>query len=202
MSRTPGPNGKCAACRHADRYRVELILAGGARVLPTARRFGIHGDALRRHWLNHVSAERKSALIAGPMKLTELAERAAREGESLLDHFVILRNQLYAAIDSAAQAGDRQQIGQLAGRAIECLRAMGNLNGQLLRGSVNLTQNILINPVFVDLQATLVSTLADFPEARAAVVRAFRNMEASAQAAVPAPEGRYVEEPRGDAEAA
>jgi hypothetical protein len=77
---------------------------------------------------------------------------------------------------------------------------MGNLNGQLLRGSVNLTQNILINPVFVDLQATLVSTLADYPEARAAVVRAFRELEG--KAALPAPEGRYVEESRGDAEAA
>ena len=43
----PGP--------HLERARIERLLAAGASIKGTARKFEIDHHALRRHWINHVS---------------------------------------------------------------------------------------------------------------------------------------------------
>ncbi|HEY1749583.1 MAG TPA: hypothetical protein VGG11_22840 [Xanthobacteraceae bacterium] len=174
------PNGTCAVCKHRERHRLELLLSGGASLRSVAKRFGVAYHTTRRHWLNHVSAERRTALIAGPTKLSELADRAAEEGGSLLDHFIILRNTLYRRLDACDEAGDSGQVASLSGRIIEVLREMGRLTGDLSRTGVNITNNIFISPQFAELQAALIEALGRHPEARVDVIRAFRALEARA----------------------
>ncbi|HEY3886224.1 MAG TPA: hypothetical protein VGL62_13495 [Vicinamibacterales bacterium] len=172
------PNGNCAVCKHRERYRVELLLSGGASLRSVAKRFGVAYHTTRRHWQQHVSAERRVALIAGPTKLSELADRAAEEGGSLLDHFIILRNTLYRRLDACDEAGDAAQVASLSGRIIEVLREMGRLTGDLSKAGVNITNNIFISPQFAELQAALIETLGRHPDARTDVIRAFRALEA------------------------
>ena len=172
------PNGTCAVCKHQDRYRLELLLSGGASLRSVAKRFNLAYHTTRRHWLNHVSAEKRAALIAGPTKLSELADRAADEGGSLLDHFIILRNTLYRRLDACDEAGDAGQVSSLSGRIVEVLREMGRLTGDLSRTGVNITNNIFISPQFAELQAALIEALARHPDARTDVIRAFRALEA------------------------
>lgn len=178
-----------------------MLLAGGAGVRAVARKFGVSPHALYRHWNGHVDDARKASLIAGPVRLTELADRAADESGSLIDHFIILRNTLYRRLDVCDAAGDANQVSALAGRIIELLREMGKLTGVLAKSGISITQNnLFISPQWAEVQAALVQALGRHPQARADVIRAFREIERKSMTAVrPAIEGSYSSE--GDARA-
>src|ERR1700720_32734 len=56
MARPKGSRtGRCQGCNHLERVRIERLLAAGASIKGTARKFTIDHHALRRHWINHVS---------------------------------------------------------------------------------------------------------------------------------------------------
>src|SRR5450631_1283629 len=101
---------------------------------------------------------------------------------SVLEHLSIVRATLMRQFQLAASVNDRQGTATLAGRLTETLRAIGQLTGEL--GSIavnnltiNNTTNILNSPIFATLQANMLHALAPFPEARAAVVMALRQMD-------------------------
>src|SRR4029077_2260189 len=50
--------GRCQGCKHLERARIERLLAAGASIKGTARKFAIDHHALRRHWINHISARK------------------------------------------------------------------------------------------------------------------------------------------------
>ncbi len=137
-----------------------------------AEKFAASHDAVWRHWTKHVSQERRAQIIAGPLKLHELAERAAAEGMSLLDYLALIRSTLLTQFGAAAEAGDKHGVALLAGRLLECLREIGRLTGELRAAGGAVTNNTLIlnSPIFADLQGMLLQRLAPFPEARAAVI--------------------------------
>jgi len=66
MGRQKGSRtGRCQGCNHLERVRIERLLAAGASIKGTARKFTIDHHALRRHWINHVSAEARATYIVG-----------------------------------------------------------------------------------------------------------------------------------------
>jgi hypothetical protein len=75
----------CQICRHPDRARLEALRASGASLESLAKKFRVHKDAIWRHWRDHVSADLKTAYLAGPATIAELKERAVAEGGSILD---------------------------------------------------------------------------------------------------------------------
>jgi hypothetical protein len=175
---------QCIVCKHVDRARIETLKAGGASFDSIAKKFdGVSKDQLWRHWHRHVPAERKAQLIGGPeIKMEQLAEKAAESGLGLLDSFGHMRARLFASFDAACDAGDRTGQGVIAGRLLETLREIGKLTGeirQLAPGGVNVTNNIAIlnSPAIAEMQAAIIRALAPFPEARAAVVAALRQLE-------------------------
>jgi len=72
MSRTK-LSSRCQVCRHPERWRVELLRAGGASLDSLAEKFSLDRDAIWRHWTNHVSDELKANYLCGPAQLSELA---------------------------------------------------------------------------------------------------------------------------------
>jgi len=173
--------GRCGACRHPDRWRLELLLSGGASLQSCARKFGLHYDAVRRHWINHVPPERKAALVAGPVVVSDLATRIADENVSVLDHLRTVRAGLYAMYDAAVSAGDRSGTALLAGRLHDNLGIVARLTGQLAQSPLVLNQqNIFISPQFAELQGALLNILSKHPEARDDVIREFRRLESRA----------------------
>jgi hypothetical protein len=54
MNRT---NHRCQVCKHQDRWRIELLRAGGASLDSLATKFSVDRDAIWRHWQKHASAE-------------------------------------------------------------------------------------------------------------------------------------------------
>jgi hypothetical protein len=173
--------GKCALCQHPERQRMELLCAGGATMRSVSAKFGVNRESLRRHYALHVDAERKVALLLGPVQRAHLASHLAEESTSVIDHYRAVRSGLYSLYDAAVTAGDRTGGALVAGRLLTCLDSMARITGQLAQSPliVNNTQNVFFNdPGFARFQSQLVAALRPFPEARAAILREFEKLDA------------------------
>ena len=181
----------CAVCLHADRARVEALRASGASLESLARKFKLHKDAIWRHWRDHVSADLKTAYLAGPATIAELKERAAKEGGSILDHLSILRSILMGAITASAEAQSAFTLAALSGRLVEVLKEIGKLTGEIerLNPSVSITNNVAIfnDPTFLELQAGLLAIARTHPAARPDIIALLRSLDAASS--LPKPRG-------------
>jgi hypothetical protein len=182
-------SARCAVCNHPELYRVELALVSGASNRAVGEKFGLHKQALWRHLKRHMSEERRAQLVAGPLKLTQLAQKAAEEGMALIDYLGMVRSALLAQFFAATEVSDRQGAALLSGRLLECLRIMAQLTGEIGRTGAQITNNTLImsSPLMAELQGMLIRTLQPYPEARAAVLGGLEELSAKALAQTPAP---------------
>src|SRR6201989_923997 len=105
--------------------------------------------------------------------------------DSSIDHYRIVRGALYKGFTAAAELGDGNSLGLLAGRLHENFRDCGRLTGELQHGPLlNVQNNVLVNPDYTRAIARIVSAVAPYPEAREAVIVALRDLD-SASAGVP-----------------
>src|SRR5438105_13368137 len=103
--------------------RIERLLAAGASIKGTARKFEIDPHALRRHWITHVSTEVRAGYVAGAgATKDQLEEIVADESFALIDHNRIVRGALYKAFGAASEIGDSNSLALLAGRLHENFR--------------------------------------------------------------------------------
>jgi hypothetical protein len=169
---------QCTICTNEKRYEIELALVSGVSTRAIAKKFTVSRDAVWRHGANHVPPERRAQLVAGPLTSMELAERAADEGMSLLDHCIMVRSTLMKRFLAASEADDRNGTANVAGRLLDCLRLMAALTGELTRATAGTTNNIaIINSPFVsDLHVMLLRTLSPFPDARRAVLEGLEEL--------------------------
>ena len=179
--------GRCQGCKHLERARIERLLAAGASIKGTARKFAIDHHALRRHWINHVSAEARAGYIAGAgATKDQLEEIVTDESLALIDHYRVVRAARYKGFGAASEIGDSNSLALLAGRLHENFRDCSRLTGELQHGPLlNIQNNLLINPDYTKAIARIVSAVAPYPEAREAVIAALRDLDA-ASASVPA----------------
>jgi len=182
MANRKGMNGRCQCCLHPERNRFEMLLIGGAQILPTARKFGVMHDSLERHMKFHVSPDRKALLLAGPIPLNRLAERAADEGESVLDQLKSIRGTLYRVLDSAAEVSDGMRVALVSGKLHENLSLTARLTGELVRNTTPTVTNVLVNPDVLELMNAVRVAVAPYPKARMAVVEALDALESRALA--------------------
>jgi hypothetical protein len=175
-----------------------LLVAGGASLRSVALKIGVPYYSLRRHWISHVTDERRATLVLGPVTREALASRVSEESESIIDHLKASRAAIYQVLEAALAAGDRNGVALLTGRLHECLREMARLTGQIsnspMIGNQTNIANIFVSPAFAQLQLVLLEALRPFNEARGAVVRALRSLEGGS---VPMPAlphaGRVIE---------
>jgi hypothetical protein len=151
---------------------MELLLVSGAGRRAIARKFNVSADAVWRHGKSHISDEQRSQLLAGPVKLRELADRAGEEGLSLLEYIAMVRSTVLKQFFAAGEANDRQGVALLTGRLTELFRLEGQVNGDISRIVAPITNNIAIlsSPIMGDLKVMLIQRLGPFPEALKAVV--------------------------------
>jgi hypothetical protein len=178
---------RCQVCKHPERWRIELLRAGGASLDALAAKFELERDAIHRHWHNHVTAEMKASYLCGPAQLAELAEKAAAEGDSVLDHLRMIRTVLTGQLAAVTEAGDARGATYVARGLTATLEAMARITGELgsMAQSINITNNIAVlseHPAFLRVQAAMLKALAPFPDARFAVVDALRGLETGAPA--------------------
>jgi hypothetical protein len=174
---------RCQVCKLDDRWRLELLRAGGASLDSLAAKFGVERDAIWRHWTHHVTAEMKAGYLVGPAELATLAERAAIEGDSVLDYLKLCRTVLTGQLAAMTEAGDGRGAAYVAGQLTRTLEAIARVTGEigeLARSTININGNVSIltdSPAFARVQATMLRALAPFPDARGAVVLALRSLD-------------------------
>ena len=174
---------RCQVCRHAERWRVELLRAGGASLDALAAKFSLDRDAIWRHWQKHVSTEMKAGYLAGPVQLQDLAAKAADQGTSVLDHLHAVRCILMGHLTTATEAGDGKMAAYVAGRLTTTLEVIARISGELgtlARAHVQTINNSVTfvnSPDFANLQQMLVRRLAGHPAALAEVVDGLRELE-------------------------
>ncbi len=172
---------RCTVCHHPERHRIELLRLAGTPTDTLVEKYPELGrDAVYRHMANHVDAETKAAMVAD-VPLSELAERAVKEGGSLLDHFSVVRLTVMAALQRAAAVNDYSGTAALAKRATEINREIGRLSGELLNSTpiANFTQNNIImgGPIMARLESMLIDRLAPFPDALRAVLDGLADLD-------------------------
>jgi hypothetical protein len=182
-------SGRCSVCRHPDRYRIELALAAGVAVRPLGRKYGLPFRSINRHYLVHVPDERKAQLIGGPVKLHELAERAAEEGLGLLEYLGMIRSALFTQFYAATESGDRNGAATVSGRLLETIRITAQLSGEMVKPGATITNNTLVmaSPLMADLQAMLIQRLKPYPDAAKAVLAGLRELSDRALGNAPLP---------------
>jgi hypothetical protein len=184
---------RCQVCKHPDCWRIELLRAGGASFESLATKFGVDRDAIWRHWHDHVTAEAKAGYLVGPAELATLAEKAAIEGDSVLDYLRLCRTVLVGQLAAMSEAGDGNGAANVARALAQILESIAKVTGQLgqlASSTINIHGNVSVltdSPAFARVQATMLRALAPFPDARGAVVLALRSLdEESASAATAA----------------
>jgi hypothetical protein len=170
----------CTVCRHPDRTRIEANRLIGVYLKDCAREFGLSVAAISRHMRQHVDDATKAEIMAD-VPLREIAERAAKEGMSLLDYYGIVRGTVFKQLVAAGSINDRPAVATLAGRAVDILESIGKLTGELRQLAPQTVTNntaIFVNsPIFAELQSMLVERLAPYPPALAAVIDGLRALE-------------------------
>ena len=164
---------------------MELLRAGGASLRSLEEKFGVHKNSIDRHWHRHVSPELKASYLLGPIQLQELAAKAAEQGGSVLDHLHAIRVVLMGQMSAMVEANDGRGVAYIAGRLTSVLETIAKVSGELgdlaRSTTYNITNNVAVlseHPKFMQVQASLLRALAPFPEARAAVVVALRDLDA------------------------
>jgi hypothetical protein len=163
---------------------MEVLLVSGAGRRAVAKQFSVSPDAVWRHGRAHISQEQRAQILGGPVKLQELATKAAAEGVSLLEYIAMLRSSGLHRYFAACEAGDDQAAALLMGRLTDLLRLQGQFSGDLSKAGAQITNNTLIlaSPLMADLKGMLFERLLPFPEARAAVIQGLRELSLRALA--------------------
>jgi hypothetical protein len=177
---------RCTVCRSPERWRVELLKAGGASLDALAKKFNLAPDAIWRHWKNHVSPEARASYLIGPADMEKLAEKAALEGDSVIDYLRMCRSTLVAQMAAMNDAGDARGAAYVAVQLTKVLETMAKVTGELgvlaqtSTFDISNVTNVAIleqHPIFMRMQASMLRALGPFPEARNAVVAALRDLD-------------------------
>jgi hypothetical protein len=180
----------CRVCGHKDRHRIELALAAGQSDRKVAAEFrGVSRDTIRRHWQSHLSASRKSELIAGPGRFRDLVALAVAEDKSLIEYLAFVRSELVNLFLQARDRGLTHDAAAIAQRLLNTLEMIGRMNGEIRTAAGVVINNVnatsdgstfiqMADPLIVRLQAGLLKALAPHPAARQDVIKMLAELEA------------------------
>jgi hypothetical protein len=186
-------SSSCKVCSHPDRARLELLRVSGVSFEALATEFKTSKDSIFRHFRAHVSERRKAELLAGPAKIHDLANAAAKESKSLLEYLQITRGVLFNSFLAAAECGDRGGVVNTSTQLLAALRELGKLTGELRNlSAISVTTNNILNivatPEFERLSTGLLDLARRHPDAKADVIALLRSLETE----TPGPNGsRY-----------
>jgi hypothetical protein len=146
VGKAGSPSGRCRTCAHAERGRIDYLIATGAALEPLAERFGLSRDTVWRHAKHHVSPEYRAAVRIGPFESEErLRALCAEGGTSVLEHLRAVYSPLAARYLVAFEAGADGTLSNLAGRLHQNLEIQARLTKELMPAPSSLT----INGVFL-----------------------------------------------------
>jgi hypothetical protein len=154
----------CSVCISEHRDAVDRTLLTGASNRVVAHQFGLGPDAVSRH---------RNAHVAERLAKAEGAAEVASAGD-LLAELRLLRAKAINLLLKAEAAGDYRTALAGIGQARQTIELLAELEGELDRRPV---VNLTLSAEWIAVRATLVETLAPWPEARAAVAASLRTLQ-------------------------
>jgi hypothetical protein len=187
--RWQGGGRKCQVCAHEQCGRIDYLLVtaggqrgGGRRAL--AEKFGVNQGSIYYHSVNHITAEYRRAILAGPFRSEEdLRQLAAEEGTSVLQNFRVIFNAHRARWLAAVEAGNDEMMIAHNKPMSDMLWKIGKLTQEIAPPQQfiqNNTVQFFEHPDFLHAITALTAALRPFPEARRAAAEALRGLDASA----------------------
>ena len=149
---------KCLVCIHPDREEIDRTLIDGHSFRKISRHFQIDKSSLFRHKRNHIS---KSL-----MKAEEVKE--VTRSKNLWDQIESLRSNAERIAKKAEDKGDYRAALLAVRELTRIVELLAKLQGDLKEQSVN----VVVNAQWLELRATILSALEDYPQARLKLVEA------------------------------
>ena len=159
---------KCSICEHVQLERINLELMNGIPLRTVAKDYNVSHSALHRHKSEHIKGaeEVSSALpVISIDKVMELERRA---------------DALYR---EAMRNDDRLNAIRALKEYRETVSLYAKLTGELTKQTQIVHNHLHVNPEWVTLRQTMLTALAPFPEARAALIEAINSTEKAVEQA-------------------
>lgn len=170
---------------HPQRAEIELQLARNVPLRVLSERYGLSPDALWRH-KSKLPPQLKEALIHKALKPAVALDRLrVEESESLLLNIQAQRAKLLRAQDRAIETEQLSIVAQISGQIHRNLEIAAKYLGLLVQHHQHTSVSILLAPEYLTLRATLIQSLAPYPDARRAVTEALQRIESAAPRPVP-----------------
>ena len=177
-------NNRCKVCclPASDQAVLERLYVTGSSFEALSERYGMSRWAISRHCRAHLTKERRIELMAGPVKLGELVNRAAEESNTVLEMFAVERSLLFSRMLSCAESGDTPGLVSTSRALTEVLDKLARITGELRELSgLTINNNTQINiasaPEFVALSTGLLELGRRYPEAKQDIITLLRGLE-------------------------
>jgi hypothetical protein len=176
----------CKVCTSPSAAEVEKLCAMQTPATIVGRRFGIGGDAVRRHFKNHVSESKRNAIVGKGVfgaqdvdtndKLIELRER---ERDNLILRLSVTR----ARLNQLSQDEDKRISVAACNSLIRHAELVAKILGEIRTDPANVTNVLNVNgPDVLELRAIIERALRPWPQARAALLCAIAGQTALGEA--------------------
>lgn len=154
----------CTICKHPEREAIDRALIDGGAFRNIAQRFRVSATALFRHKADH--------LPATMLKAAEAEDVA--HALDVVKQLKAINQAAQAILADARKAGD----GELALKAIDRIQKQIELQAKLLGELSDAPQvNVTLSPEWLSVRQVLVTTLAPYLDARAALAGALVRLE-------------------------
>jgi hypothetical protein len=175
---------RCTVCQHEQRGRIDYLIASSDGTRGQGRRalgakFGLTPDAISYHAREHISAEYRAAVLAGPFRSEEdLRQLAAEEGVSVLQNYRAVFNGHRQRWLRALEIGDDAAM-VMHGRAMDgMLWRIGQLTREIApHAPVAIQQNIFMTPDYYNFERRALAVLRRHPEALEDWIAEFREID-------------------------
>ena len=122
-------NPKCTVCRHPDRH-VACASFDSIAVKFGTPEHPVHRASVHANCRDHLDEAARSSFLA-EIPIALLVARAAKEGVGLLDYFGLIWSTVIQQMLVANGVNDGHRVATMAGRAVEVLRELGRVSGEL-----------------------------------------------------------------------
>ncbi|MES1192658.1 MAG: hypothetical protein ABUS47_16475 [Steroidobacter sp.] len=171
--------GSCKTCAHADRARIELMLANGVNAAQVSRQFNISHYSVWRHWTKHVSDDAKASLVVVGKSDAKIDLDALKriESESLLQNLITERARLQRIADTCERLANFQDATRASAGIVKILEIAAKYLGELKTGNTTIHNNFLLSPDWLHLRRVIATALRPHAEAQRAVLAALQSYE-------------------------
>ncbi len=170
----------CRVCNHCELATINIGLVEGRSKTAMAVRFGISIHSLWRHYYNHIPPAARASMLATRQNYSaaNLETLRVNEGEGLLANAVEVRRRLYKTAEAAEAVGDFRAATGAYAKILDALNLVGKLLNQFAGHHAQQVNQLVVSPDYLRLRAALINALQPYPDARVAVAKVLRDLEA------------------------